>query len=132
MSERHGTLRNASTGDVIAADARIATGLFALLVGLIGRGDAAPDFALALPGCDWVHTVGVRFPIDVVYCGRMGEVLLVVEHLAPGRIAPRGRGAHVVWEMPAGGLSGRVTVGDRLEWEPDGPGLPPAGGKMPQ
>ena len=59
------------------------------------------DGALWIPRCNWVHCLGMRHTIDVVYATRSGRVLAVTP-LRPGRIGlPRLRAATVV-EMAQG------------------------------
>jgi len=114
---RAGVLRHAGSGAVVAPDACLAEGFRALLIGLIGRASVPAGFALGLVGCDQIHTFGVRFSLDVAYCDREGKVLLAIRDLPPNRIAPRARGAAIVWEMPAGTLDGCVQPGESLLWE---------------
>lgn len=109
-----GTLRNADTGKILAADSRLAAGFRERLIGWIGRKVIRPEQALGIPNCDWVHTFGVCLPLDIVYCDREGRVLQVAENLPPNRIAPRATGAFIAWEMSAGGFSGQVREGQRL------------------
>ncbi len=67
--------------------------------GLLGRDDL--DGVLMLKPARMVHTVRMRFPIDVIFCDDGLSVLDVVT-MAPNRIgAPRWR-ARVVVEAPAG------------------------------
>ena len=59
------------------------------------------DGALWIPRCNWVHCLGMRHTIDVVYATRSGRVLAVTP-LRPGRIGlPRLRATTVV-EMAQG------------------------------
>ena len=59
------------------------------------------DGALWIPRCNWVHCLGMRHTIDVIYATRSGRVLAVTP-LRPGRIGlPRLRAATVV-EMAQG------------------------------
>ena len=108
---------NRTTGETLAARARVARGLWAQIVGFIGRRDIGDDEALGLPNCAAVHTLFVRQPLDVVFCDAGGRVLRVAAHVHPGRIAGcRGTGASVVmaWEARAGVLAPRVRPGDVL------------------
>ena len=70
-------------GDVLAT-AEIAHTAKARRKGLLGRDDV--DGALVIRPCRNVHTVGMRFPIDVAFCDRYGFVLH--KHtLAPRRVS---------------------------------------------
>lgn len=52
--------------------------------GLLGRDSI--EGVLVLRPCRQVHTVGMRFPIDVAFCARDGRVLRVVT-LRPWRMS---------------------------------------------
>lgn len=65
--------------------------------GLMGRRRA--DEPLMIPGCRWVHTFGMRFPILVAYLDRDERVVDLVR-MEPGRLGrPRLRARHVL-EIP--------------------------------
>ncbi|MGI8775709.1 MAG: DUF192 domain-containing protein [Actinomycetota bacterium] len=69
--------------------------------------------ALRLPGAKRIHTFGMEFPIDVIFCDRGLRILQLERHLGPRRITPRVRGADVVFELHAGACD-LLEVGDRL------------------
>ncbi len=61
--------------------------------------------------CRHVHTVGMRFPIDVAFCDAEGTVLRTAT-LAPWRVSPVVRRAAFVIEAEAGAFERwRLTVG---------------------
>ena len=69
--------------------------------GLLGRETLGPDEALLLRRCRSVHTLGMRFPIDVVLLDRDDLVIRVLP-VRPGRLVlPRPRVRHVL-ETAAG------------------------------
>lgn len=74
------------------------------LLGLLGRAPPAPGCALWLQPCRAVHTVGMRYAIDVIFLDDMHRVVRVVARLRPMRVAGclRARG---VLEMAAGGAA---------------------------
>ena len=57
--------------------------------------------AYLLRDCSAIHTVGMTYPLDVVFCDADGRILNIVRGLRPFRFA-RQEGASLVWEMPAG------------------------------
>ena len=76
------------------------------------------DHGLLLEPCRSVHTVSMRFPIDVVFVDRQGYAVKVVRNLRPWRIA-LSFGGRAVIEMAAGSLRwGQVVPGDRLYLAP--------------
>ncbi len=72
-------------GDVLAT-AEVADSAKARRTGLLGRDDL--DGALVIRPCRNVHTLGMRFAIDVAFCDASGRVLHT-STLAPWRISPR-------------------------------------------
>jgi uncharacterized protein len=64
--------------------------------GLLGRDDLDPTHALVLTRCRSVHTVGMRFPIDIVMFDA-GWIVVGVRTLPPGRIGwPRRHVRHII------------------------------------
>jgi uncharacterized membrane protein (UPF0127 family) len=71
------------------------------LRGLGGRRDLPPDEALLLPRCRSVHTVTMRFALDLIWIGSGGGVVRVDRVV--GRFRVRAcRGAVAVLECRAG------------------------------
>jgi uncharacterized membrane protein (UPF0127 family) len=99
-------------GDVLAG-AEVADGLTARSRGLLGR--RGYDGALVLPRTRAVHTVGMRFAIDVAFCDK-DMVVVGMTQLPPWRISlPRRHGRSVV-EAEAGAFERwGLRVGDQLE-----------------
>src|SRR5689334_1258880 len=48
-----------------------------------------------------IHTIGMLFPIDVVYLNAARQVIHLVEHLRPFRVAPIRLKSGSVLELPA-------------------------------
>lgn len=81
--------------------------------GLLGR--AGIEGALLIERARSVHTIGMRFPIDVAFCDR-DLVVLRTRTLLPGRVTLPVRRAHVVIEAEAGVFaSWELAPGDSLE-----------------
>ena len=99
-------------GEVLAA-VDVAESFGDRLRGLLGR--EGLDGALVLRPARSVHTLGMRFPIDVAFCDRDLVVLDTVS-LPPYRMTlPRWR-ARCVLEAEAGAFERwRLRRGDRLE-----------------
>ena len=81
--------------------------------GLLGRDGLAG--VLVLEPCRQVHSMRMRFAIDVVWCDARGRVLRIGS-LARGRISRLVLGARFVVEAPAGCAAGwGLSPGDRLK-----------------
>jgi uncharacterized membrane protein (UPF0127 family) len=63
------------------------------------------DGVLVLEPCRQVHTIGMRFPIDVAFCDRAGVVLRVMT-MRPGRLSRVVWRSRSVLEGPAGVFAG--------------------------
>ncbi len=118
---------NRSTGRVLATNARVARGLWAQLIGVIGRGLAGEE-ALGLPHCPVIHTFFVRHRLDAAFCDGTGRVLRVAAGRKPFTAGPWVPGTALVWEARAGVLAPFVSPGDILEFTPPPPAEWVAGG----
>jgi uncharacterized protein len=83
-------------------------------IGLLGRPALETAEALWISPCPSVHTLGMRYPIDVIFCDGDGRIVRIVENLQPDRVASA-KGARNTCEMLAGTarLIG-INAGDRL------------------
>ncbi len=99
-------------GDVLAT-VEVADTFAARARGLLGR--RSYEGAMILPRTRSVHTLGMRFAIDVAFCDKQMEVVGVTT-LAPWRMSlPRRRGRSVI-EAEAGAFERwGLRVGDKLE-----------------
>jgi uncharacterized membrane protein (UPF0127 family) len=81
--------------------------------GLLGQ--KHPEFALVLPNCRWVHTIGMRCALDVAYLDDESRVMKV-QQLSPMRLPMPVLAAHSVVEARAGSFERwGVRVGDVVE-----------------
>ncbi|ADV28901.1 protein of unknown function DUF192 [Pseudoxanthomonas suwonensis 11-1] len=90
------------------------------LRGLLARPPLAADGseALLIRPCASVHTVGMAYPLDLVFLDREGRVLEWREQVAPWRAAAC-RGAAATVELHGGALARlRPCAGERWRWEP--------------
>ena len=100
--------------------ARILTGFFERMRGLLGRDSLPEGEVYVFPRCNAVHTVGMRFPIDVVFLDAEGRVLSVRAGVAPGRwMVAGGRRARTVVEAAAGWLPSLLTPGRPFPFPPE-------------
>lgn len=111
---------------LIAADGRsvatveLATSPWVRARGLLGRAGLAPGHALWLAPCRSIHTVGMRFAIDVVFLDRESRVVVVASALGPFRLAWGGWRAHGALEFASGEATRLGLVeGQKLRLEPE-------------
>ena len=99
-------------GDVLAA-VDVASSFGARLKGLLGRDGI--EGALLLRPAKSVHTVGMRFPIDVAFCDRDLTVLRTL-CLRPDRVPRPSLRRGCVIEAESGAFERwRLRSGDKLE-----------------
>ncbi|MBA3431339.1 MAG: DUF192 domain-containing protein [Actinobacteria bacterium] len=107
-------------GVVLATRVRRARTLRERTRGLVGAPELVPGECLwierpahSLPG-DAVHTFGMRYAVDVLFCDRDGGVRHVIHGLRPGRVSRFVPGARYVLELPAGTLDNDLAPGGRI------------------
>ncbi len=106
------------TGNVLVTDLMLALDSATRRKGLLGRDGLPPQSGLIIAPSNAVHTFFMRFPIDVVFLARTGEVLKICAAVGPRRVAACLRGFAVL-EMPAGqAREAGLARGERLRLEP--------------
>lgn len=104
-------------GAVVCPRAHIATSWLARLKGLLGSDCLDPDEGLWLSPCSSIHTLGMRYAIDVVFLDRTLQVTAIVTNLKPRRARFGPRGTRCALELPAGAAARQGLVkGDRLQF----------------
>lgn len=95
------------------ASAEVARDRSAKRKGLRGRDSL--EGALVIPGCRWIHTIGMRFPIDVAFLDADGVVVKTM-HMHRSRMGIPVHRATSVIEASEGAF-GRwgLHVGDVIE-----------------
>ena len=95
--------------------AEVAENLWTRSWGLLGRRGLPEDQGLWIRKCKYVHTIFMKFAIDVVYLAADGKVVKTCSGLKPFRFSAGGRRADSVLELPAGFLDRRnMAVGEKL------------------
>jgi uncharacterized membrane protein (UPF0127 family) len=102
----------------VATETTVADDYFRRLIGLLGKTKSWAKLGRGL----WiipsrgVHTIGMLFPIDVLFLDKNKEVIHIEEHMRPFRISKVSLKATSVLELPAHAIYRSGTkVGDRLE-----------------
>jgi uncharacterized membrane protein (UPF0127 family) len=101
-------------GDVLAS-AEVVRLFRERSIGLLGRDREAVTGALVIRPCRQVHTLGMRFPIDVAFCDRHGVVLRTVT-VVPWRVTRLVWRSGFVVEAAAGAFDRwQLRPGDTIE-----------------
>ena len=109
---------NRTRSQYLATRLSVADTNWSRLRGLVGK--TASEFqqerGLWIVPCRGVHTLGMRFPIDVIYLSPDKVVVHLEPALVPWRFAPVRLKAASVLELPENTIhSTGTTIGDQLE-----------------
>ena len=114
----HVYIYNKARETFVATEATVADSYLRRLVGLLGKTKrwAQLGRGLWIVPSRGVHTIGMMFPIDLIFLSKEKEVVHVEEHLRPFRISAVSLKATSVLELPAHTVFRTGTqVGDRME-----------------
>src|SRR5580658_7183469 len=109
MTSQHVPLRrnalyvyNNTRETFIATDAKLADRYLPRLIGLLGktRSWARLGAGLWIKPSRGVHTIGMMFPIDLIFLSKENQVVGIEEHLRPFRISKYSFKATSVLELP--------------------------------
>jgi hypothetical protein len=109
------TIINKSTGNVISAKARYASSWLDLLVGMLN--DDPEALPLILPSTSLIHTLGMKFPIDLYFFSRDWKCLKIVENVSNGRFVNGPKNSCHVLETisPTDDVRKDIPVGTQIE-----------------
>ena len=109
-------VENSTRGTVLATHLEVADTSPKRNKGLLGRHGLSPGEGLWILPCDAIHTIGMRFPIDLIYLDRKNQVKKLVSAVPPWRLSAC-LPAHSILELPAGVILETEThLGDTLEF----------------
>src|SRR5215471_10270171 len=109
---------NSTRGTVVGEHITIADTVWARFIGLLGASSLPPEYGLLLHPSQGIHTLGMKFSIDVVFLDRNMRVLNLRRALKPFRMTGLNFGAASVLELPVGAIAKSLTeVDDQLEME---------------
>jgi uncharacterized membrane protein (UPF0127 family) len=105
---------SANDGRVVCERCTVADGFLSRLRGLLGRRELRAGEGLLLSPSSSVHTLFMRFPIDVVFLDRGLRVVGISADVRPWRLTGR-RGARHVLELAAGQAQAQgISAGEHL------------------
>jgi uncharacterized membrane protein (UPF0127 family) len=110
-------VHNPSRATTLADRAQIADTSRARKTGLLKHDWLEPGDGLWIKPCEGVHTVGMKFPIDVLFLDKRRKVVKIRAAMPRWRMAAC-LWAHSVLELPSGTAAAtKTTAGDQLEFE---------------
>jgi uncharacterized membrane protein (UPF0127 family) len=103
-------------GSIVAEPLEVASNFFTAGLGLMGRARLPENGGLLIHGCNGIHMMFMRFPIDAVFVDKQGRVLKTYERLLPWiGLVPLVWGADKVAELPVGTIRRHaIKPGDQL------------------
>ena len=97
----------------------VADGVWSRFIGLLGSTTLPPGTGLLLYPSQGVHTLGMLFPIDVVFLSHDFKVVGVRECLKPFRVTSLNWRSAMVLELPAGTIrSCQIEMSHQFAIEP--------------
>lgn len=99
----------------LSLNVKAADTTFSRLKGLIGKLKLRSDEGLWVVPSQGVHTIGLLFPLDLIYLDENYHVIHLVEHIPSFRIGPFKAHAQSVLELPTHTIySSNTQTGDQL------------------
>ena len=109
---------NTTKGTILGERIGVADSSLSRMAGLLGKSGLAPATGLLIVPSQAVHSIGMRFPIDVLFMDRNWRVIHVQPSMVPYRISGLHWRARCVLELPVGAIAETCTsVGDELRIE---------------
>ena len=106
---------NETRGTTLGERIRVAETSLSRIVGLLGQSGLDPGAGLLIFPSQAIHTVAMRFAIDVIFVDRNWRVVKLNPVMVPYRMTGISWKARCVIELPAGVIATSSTaVGDQL------------------
>ncbi len=100
---------NVSKNTILADEAKMADTFFTRLVGLLNRNSLKKGEALILAPSNCIHSLFMRFTIDVIFLDKTGKVIGAITSFKPFRLSPVYFNASLTIELPKGVIQSTHT-----------------------
>jgi uncharacterized membrane protein (UPF0127 family) len=110
-------VRCVRTDQLIATHVKQATAFLDRCIGLLRCNELPHGQGLWIEPCQSIHTVGMRFAIDVLFLAKNYQIIKKIDSFSPMRCSAYYPEAVAVLELAAHSLGGAVRVGDCLTVE---------------
>ncbi len=108
-------LVNVTKNTVVSDQCHFANTVLKRLVGFLNRKSLNPGEGLLLDRCYGIHTVGMRFPLDLLFLDKDLHVMKAVRALPPFRTCAVKKAVYVL-ELPVGSIErSRTETGDQIQ-----------------
>ena len=116
MPKKSVKLFNVNINKIIASDIYIADNFFTRFTGLLNKTELPTDTGLWIIPCNSIHTIGMKFNIDVIFLNKENTVVHLMEDVKPYRLSPIIISAHSVVELLPGTIKNTGTqTGHQIE-----------------
>jgi hypothetical protein len=111
-------ISNTSRNTVIGESIDVAETASQKVKGLLGRDGLDEGHGLLFRGAGSLHTLFMRFPIDIIYTDKQGKVVKTAHAVKPFKLVAAPLRCDCAIELPAGVIAASDTrVGDYLKFE---------------
>ena len=111
----HGSLTRTNDNCVIPNVSRTSNFLERMR-GLLGSSPLTENEGLLITPCSSVHTIGMRYPIDLVFLDNRLTIVKTVSALKPWRMAVSNASSMVLELAPYSLDKLQLAIGQQLEW----------------
>ncbi len=106
---------NLTKNQILAERLECADTVLTRMRGLLGRRSMHMGSGLLIKPCKGVHTIGMKFPIDVIFLDGDNNVLAIRKELKPNVLTRIFFRAVIVLELPAKTIDSTGTsIGDKI------------------
>ena len=110
-------IQNITRSTELASSAKEVRGFFGRLAGLINKKKLAKDEGLIIYRCSAVHTMWMKYPIDIVFVDSQLRIRKLIRHLKPWSFSPLVMSACIAIELPVETINRSLTeMGDQLSF----------------
>ncbi len=114
---KHGRIYQDNATTPILDHVMLTTNPFERMRGLLGRTPLTATQGMLIRPCSSIHTIGMRYPIDIIFLNADWVICKLVENLGHFNFALC-KGASTVLETRANAISRyNLATGNRLRWE---------------
>jgi uncharacterized protein len=113
-------IRNITTGSLLPYLVKSAETPLSRMIGLLSTDKPDTDASVYFAPCYSIHTIGMRYPIDILFLDKEQKLIKLFRNLPPNRLTGTISDAHSVLEFPGGTFTG-AEINDLLEVKPDVP-----------
>jgi len=103
-------------GETILSNVAYANNFWLRLKGLLGKKSITPQQGLLIEPCNSVHSLGMKFPIAVIYLSKDNQILHVIPEMQPGKLGPLIRKSRRVLECHPAALPADLKIDTHLRF----------------